>query len=1195
MASIKILKKIHEKNESNSLVKDLVSLRPITPIVIKEAHPLEVIYNDLNPPPKPIDQFAPYLSRKNAASRNERIERIKNQKNQKKNTSFILSSRAQSTNVSSRPATASSRRREKKEKEKMVEIEIDFSADNVLPGINQANSNINSMNSNIQSDNLTHHLKMESTFDKIASGSIQNSFPKLIESTLQTYFAAERVLFFHDISSVKVLYSPSTTAYCPHGTGIIGFTQYSRKTINAADVSLQASYQLSMEGNWYGPHSRLLSFPLFDEMSNVVGVVAVVRKKMSPPFTVEDEKFVEYLQSKCKLYSRWLFQPLIEDGLVSTLINTSRLKNYIESVQEKLTRLFNCRSAEIWAINKDQIVRYEPDKDEATPVPVYDAGIAGFSLRKLEPVSCISARVHSAFSPKYDGNGEYSVLSLPVKDPDTQIVYSLVLRGKRIPQFFTDTDEKTLARIAPYIIMSLSSSELIEKNHKALKDSLHQQKRLKALLDVAEALSGQLRMDVLIPNIMSKACDLVKADRCSLFMVNESRDKLVTSFQGGLANSIEIPITAGIVGYTATTGKILNIKDAYEDPRFSRATDLTTGYRTISLLCVPIFDEKGGIRGVTEMINKIDGTFTEEDEKMIKIFNVFTGISIENARLYRASIELSLQLRSFFDISYSLQQPQTVKKLMEDIIKNTRKVVGAVRAMLFMNEESGISSDPFIIDEDMEAKMQKNQQKGKEESDESLGVKRVIIQRLLQGRTSNYDAEEAKEEEFRKQLIYRIEKTKESFIENNEKDKEHSCLMVPIMSSDRVLMGTVMLQWKKNQSGFTFDDLKLLESYSVFLSISLERSRLKSIAQHGTSEIEIQKCIQSNERHSTTTPVFLQLEVEEKVLALSQDFAVSDFKGYGLFKVVFFLFDHFDIMTTFKINNETFFHFLFDVRASYNRVPYHNWMHAVDVCQFLAFTIQCGGFGKIFTKFEIFGLLTAAICHDANHDGFSNQYNVKAQTPLGILFKNQSVMETHHCSVSIGIITKDESNIFKNLSETEIAQMWNLFINLILSTDMAKHFTIVEQAQSLDKKTWHTTEEGRLNVMELLIKSADISNVARKLEIADRWCDILCEEFFRQGELEKANDMEYSSPMNDREHLDKAKSQIGFYKNICLPLFQITKRFGHKMRPIVDRVKENLKVWIKRNAEKERKLEAKKRKAQEQKAKLEFFMAEVNK
>jgi hypothetical protein len=96
-------------------------------------------------------------------------------------------------------------------------------------------------------------------------------------------------------------------------------------------------------------------------------------------------------------------------------------------------------------------------------------------------------------------------LILPVRDPGTPLIYPLVLRGKRIPQFFTHNDENPLVKIAPSVIASLNSAEIIEKNHRALKASMHQQKRSRSLLDVAERLSGQLQMDILILKIMARA------------------------------------------------------------------------------------------------------------------------------------------------------------------------------------------------------------------------------------------------------------------------------------------------------------------------------------------------------------------------------------------------------------------------------------------------------------------------------------------------------------------------------------------------------------------------------------------------------------------------------------------------------------------------------------------------------------------
>ena len=98
--------------------------------------------------------------------------------------------------------------------------------------------------------------------------------------------------------------------------------------------------------------------------------------------------------------------------------------------------------------------------------------------------------------------------------------------------------------------------------------------------------------------------------------------------------------------------------------------------------------------------------------------------------------------------------------------------------------------------------------------------------------------------------------------------------------------------------------------------------------------------------------------------------------------------------------------------------------------------------------------------------------------------------------------------------------------------------------------------------MQMLLKCGDISNVSRPFVLADKWCDVLCEEFFRQGDLEMANGMEYTSPLNDRSHLDKPKSQIGFYSFVCLPLFQATAKAIPPLICNVQQIESNLAVFV---------------------------------
>ena len=94
---------------------------------------------------------------------------------------------------------------------------------------------------------------------------------------------------------------------------------------------------------------------------------------------------------------------------------------------------------------------------------------------------------------------------------------------------------------------------------------------------------------------------------------------------------IRVPGTAGIVGYVATTGKILNVPDAYAEPLFNRAVDEQTGYRTANLLCVPIKDSSNQIFAVAELLNKRDAaSFDAADERRLCEFASSIGVVLES-------------------------------------------------------------------------------------------------------------------------------------------------------------------------------------------------------------------------------------------------------------------------------------------------------------------------------------------------------------------------------------------------------------------------------------------------------------------------------------------------------------------------------------------------------------------------------------
>jgi adenylate cyclase len=175
--------------------------------------------------------------------------------------------------------------------------------------------------------------------------------------------------------------------------------------------------------------------------------------------------------------------------------------------------------------------------------------------------------------------------------------------------------------------------------------SLMTQHKIQVLLDVANQLSSELETTSLITTIMQKARELLDADRCTLFLLDKESEELWSKIADG-TQEIRFPMRIGIAGHVATTGEILNIPDAYNDKRFNKDIDLKTGYRTRTILCMPLRNNQGQIIGVTQMINKRDGVFDKEDEELLNAFSAQAGVAIENSILFQRTLEMSNFMQS---------------------------------------------------------------------------------------------------------------------------------------------------------------------------------------------------------------------------------------------------------------------------------------------------------------------------------------------------------------------------------------------------------------------------------------------------------------------------------------------------------------------------------------------------------------------
>lgn len=260
----------------------------------------------------------------------------------------------------------------------------------------------------------------------------------------------------------------------------------------------------------------------------------------------------------------------------------------------------------------------------------------------------------------------YTMLALPLLNEAGDLVAVVQLLNKLKPGSepfsslaeridlggFTEADEATFQEFAPSIKLILESSRLFYT-------AAQKQRAATALMKATQSLSqSSLDLEETLKRVMDEAKELLKADRSAIWLLDEEARQLWTKLPiGGVLQEIRIPASAGFAGQVATTGEPVNIGfDLYSHPNSetSKQTDQRTGYRTCSLLCMPIFNANQKLIGVTQLINKKKqgefppydaarwpeppecwkASFTRDDQEFMQAFNIQAGVALENAKLF---------------------------------------------------------------------------------------------------------------------------------------------------------------------------------------------------------------------------------------------------------------------------------------------------------------------------------------------------------------------------------------------------------------------------------------------------------------------------------------------------------------------------------------------------------------------------------
>lgn len=173
----------------------------------------------------------------------------------------------------------------------------------------------------------------------------------------------------------------------------------------------------------------------------------------------------------------------------------------------------------------------------------------------------------------------------------------------------------------------------------------HQEDRFACITEIGSALGSTFDLDELLTIVMSKVTELMSAERSTLFILDPENDELWSKVTQGVVNTeIRLKVGDGIAGWVALTGKSINIRDAYSDPRFNPEVDSKTGYHTRSILCQPMRNQEGRIIGVVQVLNKRTGHFTDEDENLLSALASQAAVAVENSKLYLSVVETNMEL-----------------------------------------------------------------------------------------------------------------------------------------------------------------------------------------------------------------------------------------------------------------------------------------------------------------------------------------------------------------------------------------------------------------------------------------------------------------------------------------------------------------------------------------------------------------------
>uniref|UniRef100_A0A8C9AL05 Phosphodiesterase n=1 Tax=Prolemur simus TaxID=1328070 RepID=A0A8C9AL05_PROSS len=447
-------------------------------------------------------------------------------------------------------------------------------------------------------------------------------------------------------------------------------------------------------------------------------------------------------------------------------------------------------------------------------------------------------------------------------------------------------------------------------------------------------------------------------------------------------------------------------------------------------------------------------------------------------------------------------------------------------------------------------------------------------------------------------------------------------LSMPIVNKKEEIVGVATFYNRKDGKPFDEMDETLMESLTQFLGWSVlnpdtyeSMNRLENrkdifqdiVKYHVKCDNEeIQEILKTREVYGKEP-----WECEEEELAEILQAELPDTEKYEINKFHFSdlpltelelvkcgiqMYYDLKVVDKFHIPQEALVRFMYSLSKGYRKITYHNWRHGFNVGQTMFSLLVTGKLKRYFTDLEALAMVTAAFCHDIDHRGTNNLYQMKSQNPLAKLH-GSSILERHHLEFGKTLLREENLNIFQNLNRRQHEHAIHMMDIAIIATDLALYFKKRTMFQKIvdQSKTYETEQEWtqymmleqtrKEIVMAMMMTACDLSAITKPWEVQSKVALLVAAEFWEQGDLERTVLQQNPIPMMDRNKADELpKLQVGFIDFVCTFVYKEFSRFHEEITPMLDGITNNRKEWKALADEYEAKVKALEEEKQKQQA-----------